>query len=94
MLGFIFSATSLLKTSHFSVYVLLSKTSGAIQAALPFMLVITVDLSQAVPKSHICCIRLEIKSSREMIGHILFNDLYSKYSFLSQTNMFFILQTF
>lgn len=32
---------------------LLSKTSGAIQAALPLLLVIYVFLSQAVPKSQI-----------------------------------------
>lgn len=39
--------------SHYAFVILPSKTSGAIQAALPLLLVMCVWMSQAVPKSQI-----------------------------------------
>ena len=53
-----------LKMSHFSVYVFPSKTSGAIHAALPLLLVMTVCISQAVPKSQIFNIKPCLTSSK------------------------------
>lgn len=56
--------TPQLNTSHFSVYLEPSNTSGAIQAAEPLLLVIYVFKSQAVPKSQILRVCPPITSNR------------------------------